>query len=563
MSSGAMPRVDAARFSMVPRPDVPRSAFDVPWLHKTTFDAGRLVPIACEEVLPGDSLRLSFNGFARLSTPLVPLMDNLELCWWWFFVPNRLVWSNWQRFMGEQTSPTDTTNFLVPQAQFVAGELVPGTFGNYLGLTVNGSGNTLSVSALPFRAIHLIWNEWFRDEDLQVKVAVATGDGPDVSGTYATPLSVNKRHDYFTTARPWPQKPVAIGTIAPDATGLSIGGAVGFPGFGGFQGSETTRFGGAGAPVTGIGATGGAATAGPLTTRVSGTRVQSFDNYFLPASIAFQSQTQGLPNDYPDVRVLVNDLRTAVMVQSFMERNARGGTRYTELVRSHFGVVSPDARLQRPELLGMGRSMIQVNPVAQTSASGVAGTTTKLAELSAIGTGRFGGHAFSQSFTEHGHVLGFLAVRSFLTYQQGVDRMWFRRGPFDFYWPTLAHLGEQAILGQEIFCNGDISVNGQNDLEVFGYQERWSEYKFKPSRTTGFFNSTNATPLDMWHLAEKFANRAAARLTSSFVTEAPPVARVLQTATNFGEQFLADMMFDCRWVRPMPMFSIPGMGGHL
>lgn len=560
MRTGRMPAVEASRFSMTPSPEMPRSAFDVRYGHKTTFNGGYLIPVLVEEILPGDSLKVDMNAFCRLSTPLVPMMDNLEFESYFFFVPNRLVWSNWKRFMGEQLSPSDTTTFLVPYAQFNNAQLAPASIGDYFGLTVNGSANTINVNALPFRAFNLIWNEWFRDEDLDNPVPVATGDGPDAVGTYQN-LAVRRRHDYFTTARPWPQKPMNIG-IFPDATGLSPGalgnGLIGWAGGGG----NNPQFNyGAGAPVSGLAIAGGAAsTVGPLAGQHdSAHRTPTWDNYFSTASsnITLRAQTQGVGGgDWPDVKVLINDLRTANMVQLLLERNARGGTRYTEFIYSQFKVRSPDARLQRPEYLGGGRSMIQVNPVAQTTPSGIAGTTTKFGELAGVGSGMVVGHGFSQSFTEHGFVLGLVCVKSFLTYQQGVDRMWWRRTQFDHYVPALAHLGEQAILSEEVYCDGSAG-----DVGVFGYQERWSEYKYRPSRTSGYFRSTVATPLDMWHLGLKFVGRPA--LNAVFVEENAPINRVLQTATNFGMQFLCDMLFDCRWARCMPMYSVPGLGGRL
>lgn len=274
------------------------------------------------------------------------------------------------------------------------------------------------------------------------------------------------------------------------------------------------------------------------------------------SNIGWRAAPAGAP-EFLDVKVLVNDIRTAVMIQQLMEKNARGGSRYTELVRSHFGVVSPDARLQRPEYLGGGRTPVTVNPVAQTSATGVAGTTTVLAELSGIGQAVAHNHGFSSSFTEHGFILGMVNVRADLTYQNGIERMWWRRTMFDYYWPATAHLGEQAVLSREIYCNG-VSLE---DNTVFGYQERWAEYRTKPSRVSGAFRSTAAQPLDMWHLAQNFTGRPT--LSHSFIIEFPPMERVLQVDTNFGEQFLFDSVFDIRMTRALPMFSVPGLTGRL
>jgi len=551
---GRVKSVEASRFAMVPRNDVPRSAFTVQHGHKTTFNAGYLVPVFVDEVLPGDSIKVDMTAFCRLSTPLVPIMDNLELESFFFFVPNRLIWENWERFMGEQNSPSDTTQFLTPYVEILTADLAPGSLGDYLGVTLNNSANTLRVSALPFRAYNRIWNDWFRDEDLEIKMFELVDDGPDTITTGGYGVNYRcKRHDYFTTCRPWPQKPFQGNQLPSTMAGASM------PGLNaGFEAYTKGDYGGEGigAPLRGFGVQAGAAAIGPVTLKESGNRAGAYAQVFDTAS-ATPMYARVSAGGYPDLRILVNDMRTAVMVQQMLERNARGGTRYAELVRSHFGVISPDARLQRPEFLGGGRTMIQVNPVAQTSASGVAGTTTKLGELAAIGSGMATGHGFSQSFTEHGIILGLVNVRSYLTYQQGNHRMWNRRTQFDFYWPGLAHLGEQAVLSQEIFADGSA-----DDVTVFGYQERWAEYKFKPSRTSGFFRSTDPTPLDMWHLGEKFASRPA--LNTVFIQENPPVDRVLQVATNFGEQFLFDSLFDIRYVRCMPMYSIPGVwGGRL
>lgn len=549
MPQGKQRSVDATRFAMVPRTDVPRSAFDVSFGHKTTFEAGFLIPVYLEEVLPGDSFRVRMTAFARLATPIVPIMDNLWLESFFFFVPNRLVWGQWERFMGEQLSPTDTTEFLIPQIPIVDADTVVGSLADYFGITVNNSGNTLNVSALPFRGYKLIYDDWFRDEDLQPRVtnaALFASDGPDASPGVGI-LRRGKRHDYFTTARPWPQKP---------APNFSDSGVLGGP----FVPGGRMIFPQAGAPVSGLGVAdppvGSAALADVLT---SGARREDFDETLRSNVDAFVMKKQTLSN-FPDVRVLINDIRTANAVQLMLERNARGGTRYSELVRAHFGVVSPDARLQRTEYLGGGRAAVTINPVAQTSESSVNGV---LGELAGIGTALAHDHGFSSSFTEHGYVFGLVCVRADLSYQQGTNRMWFRRTQYDFFWPGLANLGEQAVLSKEIYSDGSVG-----DEAVWGYQERWSEYKYKPSMISGAFRSSSAAPLDVWHLSQFFANIGTGlperpTLGPAFIVENPPVDRVLQVATTFGEQFLFDSMFGCRLVRAMPMHSIPGLGPRL
>lgn len=535
--------VDASRFAMVPRSDIPRSAFDVPTSHRTTFSAGVLVPLYLDEILPGDSVRLKMTAFARLATPIVPVMDNIILESFFFFVPNRLVWTNWERFMGEQVNPTDTTAFVIPQIG-IDGNPV-GSLQDYFGITVNGTAETtLNVNALPFRGYQLIWNEFFRHQDLQVPAVVDVDDGPDSITDYECRIR-GKRHDYFTSAMPWPQKP----TNSTAVSGME-------PFYPGGNMSFQVQTYGIGAPVSGLGPASppGAGVAGVAQAWSGGRTVTPLFQGVDP--LLYRTGSAGVP----DIRVLVNDIRTAVMIQGMLERNARGGTRYAELVRSHFGVTSPDARLQRPEYLGGGRAHVTVNPVAQTSASGATGTTTVLGELAGVGTAVASDHGFSQSFTEHGYIFGLVSVRADLSYQNGTNRMWFRRTQYDFYWLGLAHLGEQAILSKELYSVGDFDTAGDNS--VFGYQERWSEYKYKPSRVSGAFRSTHTTPLDMWHLAQDFFPVRPV-LNEAFVFENPPMDRVLQVATTFGEAFLIDSYFDVRMVRCMPMFSIPGLGPRL
>lgn len=545
MAFGKQRSVNPARFAMVPRPSLPRSVFDLSHTHKTTFNAGFLVPVYVDEVLPGDSFRVRMTAFCRLATATVPIMDNLILESFFFFVPNRLVWSNWQRFMGEQVNPSDTTEFLVPTVPI--GGVVVGDVADYFGISFQAAAGSapFSVNALPFRAYNLIWNDWFRDEDLSDLAVVALGDGPDVLADYGL-RSRGKRHDYFTSARPWPQKP----QNNPNS-GLLMGDLV--PG-------QRMRLPQSGAPVSGIGQWAGSAVtpgAGPISARETGSRTIDYPEYFNTESVNSILIRADAVSNFPDIRVLVNDIRTANMVQLLLERNARGGTRYTEIVRAHFGVISPDARLNRPEYLGGGRANITINPIGQTSATGIAGTTTPLGELAGVGTALASNNGFSSSFTEHGFIIGLVSVRADLTYQNGTARMWFRRTLWDHYWPDLANLGEQSIQGREIWTNGDAG-----DLTVFGYQERWSEYKYKPSRVSGQFKS-NAVggTLDMWHLAQNFATRPV--LNQAFILEDPPVDRVLETDTTFGTQFLFDSVFDIRKATAMPMFSIPGLGPRL
>lgn len=462
--------------------------------------------------------------------------------------------------MGEQVwsgGVIASTEYLVPVMPIGTADVAPGSMVDYFGITHQGLAGTFNVQVLPFRAVNLIWNEWFRDQDLQEPLVVNTDDGPDTN-IYVLP-NRGKRHDYFTTCRPWPQKPAALtgfGSSSQNPFGPGLG--MSFP-----TGA---------APVSGFGVLpSNTPTAADQEVWVSGGRNVVFPGTFstdVDTFVIEAGQTlAGADTQYPNVRVLINDIRTANMVQLLMERNARGGTRYTEIIRSQFGVVSPDARLQRPEYLGGGRAFVNVNPVAQTSATGADGTTTVLGELAGIGTAVVQNHGFSHSFTEHGMIIGFVSVRADLTYQQGVNRMWFRRSRYDFYTPALAHLGEQAVISREIYADASGNNTGQlstatGDYSVFGYNERWSEYKYKPSRVSGWFRSSTATPLDYWHLALNFGSRPV--LNDTFIEDDPPVGRVLQVYNDEdATEFLIDALFEERNVRCMPMYSLPGLGGRL
>ena len=522
----------AHNFAMVPKADIPRSKFSMEKTLKTTFDSGYLVPIMCEEILPGDTFNVNVTMFGRLATPLFPVMDNLHLDSFFFFVPNRLVWTNWVKFMGEQDNPADSISYSIPQQVSPTGGYAVGSLQDYFGLPTAGqvgAGNTVSHSALPLRAYNLIYNQWFRDENLQNSVVVDKGDGPDTTpSTNYTLQRRGKRHDYFTSALPWPQKggtavTLPLGTSAPIA----------------FSGADGTDVG-----VRSV-------TQSNLTKNLyntgSGTSVK----------LGSSTVTNGLYADLSQATAAtINQLRQSFQIQKLLERDARGGTRYTEIIRAHFGVASPDARLQRPEYLGGGSTPINISPIAQTGGTGASGTTTPQGNLAAFGTYMAKGHGFTQSFVEHGYVIGLISVRADLTYQQGLRKLWSRSTRYDFYFPAFATLGEQAVLNKEIYCDGS-----SNDSNVFGYQERWAEYRYNPSQITGLFKSTSAGTIDPWHYAQKFTSLPT--LNDTFIKDTPPLARNLAVGSSAnGQQLLLDAFFRINAARPMPMYSVPGLIDH-
>jgi hypothetical protein len=524
--------VNVHQFAMVPRADIPRSTFDSQKAYKTTFDAGYLVPVYVDEILPGDTVRLNMTSFTRLATPLFPIMDNMHLDSFFFFVPNRLVWDNWQRFMGERTpNPDSSIDFVIPTCSSPAGGYAVNSLQDYMGIPTAGQitgANTVTHNNLPMRAYNLIYNEWFRDENLQNSAHMDYGNGPDNASNY-TLRRRGKRHDYFTSALPWPQKGAAVslplGTSAPIKADVGV----------------TNTY------VTALNAAGNA--------RAFGYNGGTDQIYMAGAAPA--GTTAALYADLSTATAAtINQLRQSFQIQKLLERDARGGTRYTEIIRAHFGVVSPDARLQRPEYLGGGSTPISINPIAQTSATNVTGGTTPQGNLAAYGVGLAVNHGFTYAATEHGYILGLVSVRADLTYQQGLNRMWSRSTRYDFYFPAFATLGEQAVLNKEIYCLGT-----SQDNDVFGYQERWAEYRYKPSQITGLFRSTAAGTLDAWHLAQRFTSLPT--LNSTFIQETPPVDRVVAIGAQAnGKQFLFDAFFDIKQARPMPLYSVPGLIDH-
>uniref|UniRef100_A0AAU8B6T0 Major capsid protein n=1 Tax=Dulem virus 100 TaxID=3145577 RepID=A0AAU8B6T0_9VIRU len=521
---------------MIPKADIPRASFHIQKTHKTTFNSGYLIPIWLDEVLPGDSFSLRMTAFARMATPIFPIMDNMSMDTFFFFVPNRLLWSNWKKFMGEQDNPGDSTSYVVPQCSSPAGGYAINSLQDYMGLPTIGqvtAGKAVAHSALWPRAYNLIWNEWFRDQNLQNSVPKNMGDGPDVPTDYVL-LRRGKRHDYFTSCLPWPQKgpsvSLPLGTSAPVKGDLATVPLV-------FTSVDTNN-------------------AKGLQLATTGNVTYSGGNVPANAGMVFGPTTGLLADLSQATAATVNQLRQSFQIQKLLERDARGGTRYTEIIRSHFGVESPDARLQRPEYLGGGSTPVAINPIAQTSATGVQGGTTPQGQLAAMGTILSTGNGFHQSFTEHGVIIGLASIRADLTYQQGLRRMWSRKTRYDFYFPAFAMLGEQAVLNKEIYVTGDATDDG-----VFGYQERWAEYRYNPSIITGLFRSTADGTLDGWHLAQKFTGLPT--LNNTFIQDTPPVQRVIAVGDEAnGQEFIFDSFFDVRAARPLPKYSVPGLIDH-
>jgi hypothetical protein len=522
----SMPSVMKHSFSNVPQANIPRSNFDRSSGHKTAIDSDYIYPLFLDEVLPGDTFNMNMTGLVRMITPQAPFIDNVFFDMFWFFVPTRLVWANFHKFLGAQDDPGDSVAFTIPTINSTAttGYADESIF-DYMGLPTGVPDVT--HNSLPLRCYNLIYNEWFRDQNIINSLEQRTGDSGDLVADFSLQKRA-KKHDYFTSLLPWPQKGTAqdigIGTAADVVVDQDAG-------------SESFEI-----------------------YNVDSSSYERIITFTSNTYLTAQSGNRGDNKLYVDLSsataVTINALRQSFAIQKLLERDARGGTRLPEIMASHFGVTVPDFRVQRPEFLGSRSVPIIVNPLAQTSQT----ATTELGTLAATATGIMRGSGFVKSFVEHGYILGLGNIRADITYQTGLHKLWKRSTKYDVYWPALAHLGEQAVTVDELYCRGSL---GGDDTTVLGYQERWAEYRYRPSQISGKLRSNATTSLDYWHLAEDLGDPstdAAPTLNQTFIESNTPIDRV--TAITDEPEFKVDLYFDLKCARPMPTYSVPGMIDH-
>lgn len=512
---------------------IPRSKFINRFSRKTAFNAGDLVPFLIDEVLPGDHMKYNATAYVRMATPLFPLFDQQQIETFFFFTPSRICWDNWVKMMGEQDNPTDTIAYTVPFISLDNDDLGVNTIYDHFGLPAQfATDQSYEINALPLRAYNLIWNQWFRDENVNASTAINKGNGPDASTDYVLKKRA-KAHDYFTSCLPWAQKftapTVPLGGLAPIL-------GIGFDNITAVQDQAVNDL------------VGGTGYVYPWSVKTS-----NADQTYIRA---VSSASGSAPSVYADLSqatgVAINTFRQAFMIQTLLERDARGGTRYTESIRSQFGVINPDFRLQRPEYIGGGKTPLITTPIAQTAPT----EDSVVGQLGGASTAA-GRHIASYAATEHGYIIGLINVRSELSYYQGLHKLWTRTTRYDFYTPALAGLGEQPVYTREIYSNGDTT----NDTTVFGYQARWEEYRQRYSDITGLMRPTYTGNLAEWHLAQTF--ETAPTLSAAFLREDPPMARVLAAGEEANnQQYIADITIDRVAVRPIPMFGTPQILGR-
>lgn len=565
------------RFSQQPQANIPRSVIPRKSDLKTTMQFGKLYPIYCDEILPADSKKVSLGSLVRMATPMFPVMDTSYLDFYAFFVPNRLVWNHWEEFMGENKDSAwvSDVEYSIPILEIEQVEtdgisheqFQPDSIYDHFGLPTLVTMRNYFINALPFRAYNLIWNEWFRDQNYQNPIPLNTGDD-DRNNTY-TLLHVNKLHDEFTSVTPEPQKGEAAsltfnGGLAPIyainnpesvITDLQYQDRMMDLNDGELGGVKYLSKSGVAASGHYLGL-GGTNPFGSDPVWREGNVTHKNDSALTSSTTA--SSTVTFSNLFADLNhatvSTINQLRNAVVVQQYLERLALGGSRYTEIIRSLFGVISPDARLQRPELLGHIRMNIEMQQVVQTSFEGGAAETTPLGNTGAYSKTTGYNFMFDKSFVEHGYLIIVACARTELSYQQGIERMWSRRSVTDFYNPIFANIGNQPILNERIYVGDDVDADYIHG--VFGYQEAWSEYRYKPNRVSGAFRSNHPQTLDAWHYAQWFNSPPIAG--ADFLKQTSEVVdRTL--AVQEGPELLCNFYFDEVATRPMPVYSIPGI----